>query len=334
MKFVESHSNDSAYNLAFEEYIFKNLPLDNDEEYVYLWINDKSVIIGKNQNAYAEINKEYVDQNGVNVRRRITGGGAVYHDLGNLNFSFITKDNGSGKIDFKQYYIPIQNALRKLGIPAELSGRNDLTVEEKKCIGASQSLYKGRVLSNGCILFDVRMENLSSALNVRPEKLKAKGIQSVRARVTNLKPYLSDDMTTEEFKKVLLEEIFALKGEKPVEYVLSEEELKEVEKIKAERFGNDEWNYGRSQIGHYNNGIKFDIGWIEVNFSIEDQKLSNVKILGDFFGTNDVKELEDKLNGVKYDHSEIVNVLKNEDLFGYFGKIEADDIASLFTNLG
>ena len=157
MKFLESHSNDPYYNLSFEEYIFKNLPLDK-EEYVYLWINDPSIIIGRNQNAYAEINEDYVNEHNLKVCRRITGGGAVYHDLGNLNFSFVTKTKGHERIDFKQYYIPIVNALKAIGIDAELSGRNDITIDGKKCIGSSQSVYNHRVLSNGCILFNVQFQ--------------------------------------------------------------------------------------------------------------------------------------------------------------------------------
>jgi len=329
MKYLESHSNDSAYNLAFEEYIFRNLPID-DEEYVYLWINDKSVIIGKNQNAYAEINRDYVESNNVGVRRRITGGGAVYHDLGNLNFSFITKDRGEGKIDFKEYYIPIRNALLELGIPAELSGRNDLTVEGKKVIGASQSVWRGRVLSNGCILFDVQMENLAKTLNVRKEKLESKGVKSVKARVTNIKPYLKEDITTEKFKELLLKEIFKLKGEEPVEYKLTEDQLKEVEKIKRERFGNDDWNFGKSPAGSYANAIKFDIGFIETNFDVVKDKLENVKILGDFFGTEDVSELEQKLEGASFTGDEVLDILKGENLEGYFGKISPEEIAKLF----
>lgn len=333
MKYILTDTHDAAYNLSLEEYIFKNLPLENGEEYVYLWVNDRSVIIGKNQNAYAEINKKYIDDNNIAVCRRITGGGAVYHDLGNLNFSFVTKDNGTGKIDFKEYYIPIVNALRSIGLPAELSGRNDITVDDKKCVGASQSVWKGRVLSNGCILFDVQMENLASALNVRPEKLKSKGVASVRARVTNVKPYLKEEKTVEDFLQALLREIFKDKGEEPVQYHLTEEDRKGIEEIRKNRFGNDEWNYGRSPVGSFQNGIKFPCGWIEMTFDVKNNHLENVKILGDFFGVKEVSDLEQLLEGVKYTREELVNVLKDQPLQDYFGDVSPDDVADILLNL-
>ena len=331
MKFVESHSTDAEYNLAFEEFIFKNLPLDGDEEYVYLWQNDKAVIIGKNQNAWAEINENFLEESGTKLVRRITGGGAVYHDLGNLNFSFITKDKGQGKIDFSTYYVPIVEALKKIGVPAELSGRNDITVDGKKVVGASQSIWKGRVLSNGCMLFDVQMENLAQALKVRPEKLKSKGVASVKARVTNIKPYLDSDVRVEDFKEVLLKELFLQRGEEAQEYKLSDAELKEVEEIKAKRFGNKAWNWGKSPKGSFSKGIKFPQGFIETSFDVEKGKLANVKILGDYFGTADSVEVESALDGQNYNKHDILEVLKDMDLEKYFGQgLEAENILHLF----
>lgn len=331
MKFVESHSNDAEYNLSFEEFIFKNLPLDGDEEYVYLWINDKAVIIGKNQNAWAEINEKFLEESGTKLVRRITGGGAVYHDLGNLNFSFITKDKGQGKIDFSTYYVPIVEALKKIGVPAELSGRNDITVDGKKVVGASQSIWKGRVLSNGCMLFDVQMENLAQALKVRPEKLKSKGVASVKSRVTNIKPYLDSKVTVEDFKEILLKELFAQRGEEVEEYKLSDAELKEVEEIKAKRFGNKDWNWGKSPKGSISKGIKFPQGFIETSFDVEKGKLANIKILGDYFGTADSKEVEEALIGQNYNKYDILKVLKDIDLEKYFGSgLTAENILNLF----
>ena len=331
MKYLESHSFDPEYNLSFEEYIFKNLPLDDGEEYVYLWQNDNAVIIGKNQNAWAEINEEYIEENDVKLIRRITGGGAVYHDLGNLNFSFITKDKGTGKIDFSTYYKPIVEALRKIGAPAELSGRNDISVEGKKVIGASQSIFQNRVLSNGCILFDVEMENLAKALKVRPEKLVSKGVSSVKARVTNIKPYLGEDKKVEDFKEILLKELFSQVGEEPEEYILTPDDLKKIEEIKEKRFGKREWNWGKSPKGTFENGVKFPYGWVEISFDITKGKIENLKILGDYFGTKDTKEIEEALENVDYDKKEIAKTLENFNIKDYFGQAaETKDIVDLF----
>ena len=141
MKYIVNNSHDPEYNMAFEEYCFRNLPLEN-EEYVFLWSNSPTILLGKNQNTYQEINEKYINENGIKVVRRITGGGAIYQDLENLNFSFVTKTKGNEKIDFKKYYIPIVNALKKIGVDAELSGRNDVTIEGQKCIGASKSVWQ------------------------------------------------------------------------------------------------------------------------------------------------------------------------------------------------
>ena len=330
MKYLESHSNDPQYNLSFEEYIFKNLPLE-EEEYVYLWINDPSIIIGRNQNAYAEINEDYVIEHNLKVCRRITGGGAVYHDLGNLNFSFVTKTKGHDRIDFKQYYIPIVNALKAIGIDAELSGRNDITIDGKKCIGSSQSVYNHRVLSNGCILFNVQLEELAKALNVRKEKLASKGVKSVRARVTNIAPYLEDkNLSTEDFKAILLKEIFKQFDEEPKEYVLSEEELQGVKEIYDSRFSMDAWNYGKKPVGEVIQYRKFPAGFVELAYDLDNGKIRNLYINGDFFGKEDVEEIREKLEGIDYKKSKVIEILESFKLEDYFGNITAEELADVF----
>lgn len=281
MKYIVNNSHDPEYNMAFEEYCFRNLPLEN-EEYVFLWSNSPTILLGKNQNTYQEINEKYINENGIKVVRRITGGGAIYQDLENLNFSFVTKTKGNEKIDFKKYYIPIVNALKKIGVDAELSGRNDVTIEGQKCIGASQSVWQGRVLSDGSILFNVEMDALSKALTVRKEKLESKGVKSVRSRVTNIKPYLKRDITVDEFKDELLKAIFEIENQEPIEYKLSEEELKGVMKIYEERFSRKEWNYGASPKAKYSHYERFPIGSIEVFFNVENMKINSLKFTGIF----------------------------------------------------
>lgn len=329
MKFVESYSNDPEYNLAFEEYCFKNLPVEH-ETYLFLWINAPAIIIGKNQNAYAEINSDYVNEKGIRVVRRITGGGAVYHDLGNLNFSIIEKCSDNKKIDFKKYYTAIITALRELDLNAELSGRNDVTIDGKKCIGASQAIWEHRTLSNGCILFDVKLNELSKALTVRPEKLKAKGVKSVSARVENIRPQLKNDMDIEAFKAHLLQSLFAQRGEAPIEYVLSETEHAGVQEIYRNRFSQKSWNYGKKLKADFHRYRYFPSGAVELFFDVVEEKLKGLTILGDFFSTADVSELERILEGCSYTEEALRTALAETDLQPFFGGISRDDFIALF----
>ncbi|NLW43394.1 MAG: lipoate--protein ligase [Tissierellia bacterium] len=329
MKYIICKTNDPEYNLAFEEYCFKNLPVDKDE-FFYFWINEPSIIVGKNQNVHAEVNLDYIKENQIKVVRRITGGGAVYHDLNNINYSHISKSKGAKKLDFKNYYQLIVDALNNMGINAELSGRNDITVDGLKIAGSSQSIWKDRVLSNCCILYNVDLEELSKALNVRPEKLTSKGVKSVRARVTNIKPLINIDLSTVEFLNKLQKEIFNNLNIKGEEYILSPEELKGVDEIYKNRFSSRQWNYGKVHNTKYYKYKRFPIGFVELFFDLEDEKVKNLKIMGDFFGTKDVSELENLLEDSNYDNEEFLKRLKNVNLADYFGEISEEEFSELF----
>lgn len=331
MKFIENNSIDPHYNLAFEEYIFKYLK--SDEEFVLLWRNGPSIIVGKNQNTVEEINLEFVKENNINVVRRVTGGGAVYHDLGNLNFSFIVNADNSEKIDFKTYNVPIIKALEKIGVNCELSGRNDLVIDGKKFSGIAQSITKGRVLNHGTLLFDSKLETLSKSLNVKRDKIESKGVKSVASRVTNIKPYVKEDIDVLEFKQVLLKNIFEYFNQ-PVEiYELSDEDRKNIQKMVDERYGTWEWNYGRSPKFNYKGYNRFAGGCVETRLQVENGLIEGCKIYGDFFGKGDVKELEDKLQGVKYDFDEVSDVLKDISMDDYLGRVTKEEfLECLFSN--
>lgn len=320
MKFIENNSTDPYYNLAFEEYIFKNL----DEDFVLLWRNEPSIIVGKNQNTIEEINIDYVKENNINVVRRVTGGGAVYHDLGNLNFSFITEAQ-SNLIDFKTYNRPIVKALEKLGVNCELSGRNDIVIDGKKFSGIAQSLIKGRVLNHGTLLFDSRLDILSKVLNVKRDKIESKGVKSVSSRVTNIKPYVKDDIDVLKFKQVLLNNIFEY-FKQPVEiYELSENDINNIQEMVEKKYGTWEWNFGNSPEFNYKVYKRFEGGGIEVRLHVVKGIIENCKIYGDFFGKNDIKELEGKLTGIKYDVDEVNETLKNVIIGEYLGKITKEE---------
>lgn len=328
MKYIVNDSNDPRYNLAFEEYCFKFL--SRDEDYVILWINGPAIIVGKNQNTIEEVNRDYVEENKIRVVRRITGGGAVYHDLGNLNFSIIKNASDKDKIDFKKYNIPIVNALEKLGLECELSGRNDITLDGKKFSGIAQSVWKSRVLNHGTLLFDTELDVLSKALNVKPDKIQSKGIKSVKSRVTNIKDYLRDtNIDIYQFRDLLLKYIFEFDGEEISEYKLTSDQLNQVNKLFEDKYSTWDWNYGESPKSTYSNYKRFDFGSIDVRFDIKSGKIENTRIYGDFFGTEDVRKLEDKLNGLRYHKESLEAGLIDEPLNKYFGNIELVDFVDL-----
>lgn len=327
MKYITNLSNNPRYNLAFEEYCFRNLSMD--DEYVILWINSPAIIVGKNQNTLEEINSEYVEKHGIKVVRRVTGGGAVYHDLGNLNFSIITQVKGAEKIDFGQINVPILKSLEKLGIMAKLSGRNDITLDDMKLSGIAQSIWKKRVLNHGTILFDTDLNVLSNALNVKQDKIESKGIKSVRSRVTNIKPYLKEDIDILTFKEMLLKNIFEYKNLPLTEHILSEKQKEDIKSLYEEKYSTWEWNYGESPEFSFENYKRFPFGSIDIRLDVKKGIINNCKIFGDFFGTEDVNILEEKLKGAKYNEEEIEKIIEKEPLEKYFGKIAKKDFKNL-----
>lgn len=327
MKFIKNNSTDPRYNLALEEYAFKNLDLKDD--YVILWRNEPSVIIGKNQCALEEINSQYISENSIDMVRRLTGGGAVYHDLGNLNFSFITQAGSLEEIDFKKYTFPVINALDKLGVKCELSGRNDLTIDGKKFSGIAQSIAKGRVLNHGTLLFDSKLDTLSKALNVKKEKIESKGLKSVRSRVTNIKDYIKKDIDIFEFRNLIFKYLFEYEKSPMIKYELTEEDKEAIDSLMQGKYSSWAWNYGKSPKFNFKNSKKFDAGILDVRINVEDGLIDSCKMYGDFFGTEDVAKFEELLIGLKYEKEDISRVLMDVDITSYFGKVSKNDLLDL-----
>ncbi|QTC42040.1 lipoate--protein ligase [Bacillus sp. V3] len=326
MLFIDNKGiTDPRINLAIEEYALKNL--DINESYLLFYINEPSIIIGKNQNTIEEINTEYVEKEGLHVVRRLSGGGAVYHDLGNLNFSFITKDDGESFHNFKKFTEPVVKALNKLGVNAELSGRNDLMAEGRKISGNAQFSTKGRMFSHGTLLFDSEMENVVSALKVKKDKIESKGIKSIRSRVANISEFLSGKMTIEEFRSTLLDYIFD--GSDVEEYVLTEEDWKNINELSKERYQNWDWNYGKSPKFNLQHSHRFPVGGIDVRLEVNKGVIENCKIYGDFFGVGNVEDVEEKLTGTRYERKEIAQALEGIEIQHYFGKITKEEFVDL-----
>ncbi|PLR86691.1 lipoate--protein ligase [Bacillus sp. V33-4] len=327
MLFIDNEGiTDPRINLAIEEYALKNL--DINETYLLFYINEPSIIIGKNQNTIEEINTEYVESKGIHVVRRLSGGGAVYHDLGNLNFSFITKDDGESFHNFKKFTEPVIAALQKLGVNAELSGRNDIVAEGRKISGNAQFSTRGRMFSHGTLLFKSEIEHVVSALNVKKDKIESKGIKSIRSRVANISEFLADPISIEQFKDLLLKNIFSNEEDIP-QYKLTEDDWKKINQISEERYQNWDWNYGKSPKFNLQHSHRFPVGQIDVRLEVNKGGIENCKIYGDFFGVGDVSEIEDKLTGIKYGKSDIEAALEGVNIQHYFGNISKEDFVNL-----
>ena len=239
--FIDVTTTDPTFNLALEEYVFDALP--RDRAWFLLWQNRPSVIIGRHQNTLAEINAPWAREHGIQVVRRLSGGGAVYHDLGNLNFTFI-QDAVTTTLDLSQFCLPVARALQAMGADAQVNGRNDITIDGKKFSGNAQYLRQGRVMHHGTILFDSDLDTVAQVLQVDPDKIRAKGVPSVRSRTTNLRPYLPPSTTLADFKAMLLAEIF--RGQPMEPYQLTPADLEAVQRIQARRYATWDWNYGAS----------------------------------------------------------------------------------------
>lgn len=310
MKYIVNTSNDPAYNVALEAYAFQKLT-DIDEIFI-LWINEPAIIIGRHQNTIQEINKEFIDKNGIHVVRRLSGGGAVYHDLNNLNYTIISNNTQEGAFDFQTFSKPVIDTLAKLGVKAEFTGRNDLEINGQKFAGNAQAYYKGRMMHHGCLLFDVDMSVLGQALKVSKDKIESKGIKSVRARVTNIVDHLSDKITVQEFSDAILAQ---MKEEYPEmdEYVLSDAELSEIQAMRDNQFATWDWTYGKAPEYTIERGVRYPAGKITTYANVENSTIKSVKIFGDFFGVKPVDDIEKMLEGVRYDYKDVLAALKTVD---------------------
>lgn len=332
MIFVPNESHDPRINLAIETYLLKEKSLN--EPILLFYINEPSIIIGRNQNTIEEINKEYVEAKGIHVVRRLSGGGAVYHDYGNLNFSFIMSDDGNSFRDFAKLTQPIIQALHELGVAgAELKGRNDLVINDQKFSGNAMYATAGRMFAHGTLLFDSDIDQVVNALKVSKDKIASKGIKSIRSRVTNIKPFLPVEkqaMTTMDFREEILLKIFGVASIQEVKtYELTDQDWVGINRISDDYYRNWDWNYGQSPEFNLGRKQRFPIGSIEAKMDVSEGILKEIKIHGDFFGLGEIKDVEELLTGVKYEKAAITAVVEKIDVKKYFGNIEKSDLVNL-----
>lgn len=324
MLFINHNNTNPYFNHAAEQYVLENLP----DECFMLWRNDPCILIGKNQNSFSEINIDYVKEKNIKVVRRLTGGGAVFNDLGNINFTFISKNTGDVATNFRKFTAPLLKALNNLGVNAEFSGRNDLVIDGKKFSGNAQYYHKDKVLHHGTLLFSSSMTDLSSALKVNPLKIKDKGVKSIVSRVTNISDHLPNPMSVLEFKDYVIKFVMDIYGEKST-YEFNEDELKIVDEIVRTRFSTWNWNFGNSPKYTYSKEMRFPGGTIELSFNVKNGLIENLKFYGDFFFTKDIKELEDKFLGLRHEEASIKEFLESFPIDEYIKGITAKDILHL-----
>ena len=321
MRYIISENTDAYFNLASEEYLLKH----TDEDIFYLWRNDNAIIVGTNQNTLSEINVEYVKEKEIKVVRRLTGGGTVYHDLGNINYTFIENSKKSFN-DFRGFCEPITKALNELGVKAEFSGRNDMTIDGKKFSGTAQCKYKNRVMHHGTLLFSSKKSDISGALKPRDIKFTGKSVKSVVSRITNISEHLESPMDVLEFRDRIMRSVAGGLDNITVFDAIEEEKIK---KLREEKYSTWEWNYGQSPKFSMTKEGRFTGGTIEVTLDVQKGCIENIRIYGDFFGTGNIHELEEKLIGVKHQEQNVLDALKEITLSDYMVNVQDEELAGL-----
>jgi lipoate-protein ligase A len=324
MILLETGSTSPYYNLAFEEYILTHL---TEEDYLILWQNDNTIVVGQNQNTREEINHAFVEEHGINVVRRSTGGGAVYHDLGNLNYSFITDLQDAKNLTIEPFIRKAVAALKALGLDAQASGRNDILVDGQKVSGTAQHISRKRILHHGTLLFDSDISFIAEALNADPEKFKSKSAKSVKSRVGNIRDALKEDMSMADFKAFL--ENFFCDEEGLRRKELSEEDLEQIRILQREKYDTWQWNYGKSPKYDYANKKRFSGGTVDLRASVKKGVITDIKFYGDFLSAKPLDDLENALLGCRFLRDDIAEVLERFPIQEFFGAITTEELLSL-----
>jgi lipoate-protein ligase A len=314
---------EAAFNLALEEYALTQM----EEELIILWRNSKAVIIGRNQNTVEEVNLDYVREHGIVVIRRLSGGGAVFHDLGNINYTVInvmTQDFGA----YEKFTAPVCAYLKTLGVNACPEGRNDLFIDGRKFSGSAQTVKKGRIMHHGCILFSADLNGLGKALKPKTEKIESRGIKSLSRQVTNVCEHLPTPMTPEVFLDGMAD-YFRDHVEGLYNYILTPQDTVLTHKLAAEKYSNWEWNFGQSPEYNWGNSKRYPFGTVDVRLEVKQGVIRDIRIFGDFFGMRDKEALEDCLRGVRHERKAIAGALKGLDLRQYIHGIHSRELLDL-----
>lgn len=324
MRYLRNNNTNPYFNMAFDEYCLEQLTID--EPVFFLWQNRPSVIIGANQEVHTEVNLNYLKENDISLVRRVTGGGAVFHDFGNLNYTIVGNSDDLER-DYPEYTRYMLQALQKLGIPATMSGRNDILVEGKKVSGFAKRVCKNRLMIHGTLMFDVDIDRLEKVLCPPATKLQSKGIASVRSRVANLSEYLPDITDISLFKQNL--ESILSNNYTDQEWILSSEDIQNIEQLAHDKFERWEWIYGHSPRATLNFSEKLACGTVHIHLNISENRITSCKFGGDFIGNLPTIELEKALIGLPYDPASISKALSSLDVSHYFDGITEQELLRL-----
>ena len=324
MRYIKNTSTNPYYNMAFDEYCLESLSID--EPVFFLWQNRPAVIVGFNQEVNTEVNLDYLKENGIDLVRRVTGGGAVYHDLGNLNYTIVGRSEDLER-DYPEYASIMAKALQKLGVPATLSGRNDILVEGRKVSGFAKRVCKNRLMVHGTLMYNVDVDVLTKVLNPSNTKLQSKGIASVRSRVANLCEYLPNVPDIQTFSKQL-EEILSHHYQ-DTEYQLSEEDLANIQQLTDKKFATWEWNYGRSPKATLTHSARLACGTVEIHLTLAENRISSCRFGGDFLGNLPATDLESALIEIIYDTENIRKRLSSFTIGAYFDGVTMEELIRL-----
>ncbi len=318
---IYHESTDPYFNVATDEYILKHI----DEDCFMLWRNDNAIIVGKYQNTLSEINYDYVKAQNIAVVRRLSGGGAVYHDLGNLNFSFTQAGENSNLSDFEKFTRPIVDVLQQLGANARFEGKNDLMIDGMKIAGNAEHIFKNKILHHGCLLFSSEMRNVSEALKVNPVKYIDKAVKSVPKRVTNISDHLRTRITIEQFTRKLMEHVISIYPNcRP--YTFTPEDLRRIKELRDKKYATREWNYGNSPNYNFKKAIRTKGGLLEMNLDVKKGIIEQAKIFGDFFSEKGIVEIEEALVDTAHEENAIRQVLSGFPIEKHFRNITIDDL--------